>query len=113
MTDRNYIIPPVDIYEKDNMYLILMDMPGADKDSIEIIAEGDLLKVSAKTLEVDKEWKPISTEFSFANYYKREFSIGKRVNRDNIQAKYENGILKIELEKSEIAKPRKIEVKAG
>lgn len=112
MTDRNYIIPVVDIYEKDDMYLIFMDMPGVDKDSIEVVAEGDILKVNAKALEVDKEWKPISTEFNISDY-KREFSIGNRVNRENIKAKYENGILKIELGKSEIAKPRKIEVKAG
>ncbi len=112
MAERNYIIPAVDIYETDNNYLILMDMPGVDKDAIEIVAEGDSLRVYAKALEVDKEWKIVSEEFKISDY-RREFSIGNRVNKDNIKAKYENGILRIELEKSEMAKPRKIEVKAG
>ncbi len=112
MTEKNYIVPPVDIYESDDMYLILMDLPGVNKDTIEVVTEDDVLRVSAKALEVDKEWKPVSIEFNISDY-KREFNIGNKVNKEKIKAKYENGILRIELEKSEIAKPRKIEVKAG
>jgi len=112
MSDRNYMIPPVDIFETLDKYILVMDMPGADKDAIEIDSNADTLSVSGKILEADKDWKPVVTEFSLADY-KREFTIGSKVNRDKIIAKYENGILSIEMEKSEMAKPKKIEVKAG
>lgn len=112
MEDVKFVAPPVDIYETDDKYLILMDMPGVDKESIDITVEGDKLTVFGKVLKIDKEWEPISTEFTLSDY-KREFNIGNKVNVNKIDAKYENGILKLELEKSELAKPRKIEVKAG
>jgi HSP20 family molecular chaperone IbpA len=112
MAEVKYIVPPVDIYETPDKYLILMDMPGVNKDKIDITVEDDKLTVTAKVFEIDKEWEPISTEFTLSDY-KREFNLGRKVNTDKISANYENGILKLELEKSEMAKPRKIEVKAG
>ncbi len=112
MSERTYMTPPVDIFETSDKYILVMDMPGVNKDAIEIDSNADTLSVSGKILEADKDWKPVVTEFSLADY-KREFTIGNKVNRENINAKYENGILRIELEKSEMAKPKKIEVKAG
>jgi len=106
------ILPPADIFETKDKFVIVLDMPGANKDSIELSSEDNTLLVTAKTLETDKEWKPVITEFELADY-RREFSLGTQVNRDAIEARYENGILTIELEKAEKAKPRKIEVKAA
>jgi len=110
MSEKKFIIPPADIYESKEKYHIVLDIPGTLKESIEITTEGDLLTVTGKVPEVSKDWKPISNELTLGEY-KREFTIGNKVNRETIQAKYENGILKIDLEKSEQIKPRKIEVK--
>jgi len=109
MEEKRNLIPPVDIYENEEKFLLVLDMPATDKQNIEIECEADTLTVSAKVHEVEKEWKPVVSEFRLSDY-KRTFNIGNRVNRDSINAKYENGILTIELAKSEVAKPRKIEV---
>lgn len=111
MANKSYLIPPVDIFETKDKYLLIMDMPGTTKEGIEIGSEGDILSVIGKVPEVDKEWKSIVSEFDL-NDYRREFTIGNKVNRETIQAKYDNGILTIELDKSDMAKPKKINVKS-
>lgn len=108
MTEK-YLIPAVDIYETEDKYIILADMPGATKDSIEVSTEDEILVFSAKVSEVDKEWKPLDTEFKLYDY-KREIRIGNKIDSDKIEAKYENGVLTLELGKSEQIKPRKIAV---
>lgn len=109
---KMYVVPPVDIFETRNSYVLVMDMPGASKEGIEITTDGDILYVTGKCMEADKEWKPVRTEFELRDY-RREFTIGNKIDREKINAKYDNGILRLELEKSEIIKPRKIEVKVA
>jgi len=112
MDNKRFLVPPVDIYETKDKYILVLDMPGSSKEGIEISTEGDVLTLQGKVSEIGQEWKPASLEFELSDY-KRDFTIGSKVNRENIEAKYENGILTIELEKSELAKPKKIEVKAA
>lgn len=107
-----YLVPPVDIYETEDKYILVLDMPGARKEDIEISTEKDSLIVSGKVPEIDKEWKTVLSEFKLYDY-KREFTIGNRVDADKIEAKYDNGVLTVELAKSEQVKPKKIEVKVA
>ena len=109
---KTYFTPPVDIFENEDKYMIMLDMPGTTKENIEITTEGDTLTVTGKVGAVDENWKAILKEFKMGDY-KRDFTIGNKVNVEKINAKYENGVLSIELDKSEQAKPRKIEVKAA
>ena len=112
MNDKRIILPLADVFETENQYVITLDMPGTVKDSIQVVAENDKLVVTADTSFKKDNWKAIVTEFDLGSY-RREFTIGNKVNRDNIVARYEAGILTVELEKSETVKPRKIEVKVA
>jgi len=112
MSDKKYTIPPVDIFETKEKFILALDMPGTTKEGIDISTDGDILTITGKAFEADKEWKPVISEFELYDY-KREFTIGNKVKRDNIDAKFDNGILTVELEKSEMIKPRKIEVKTA
>ncbi len=112
MNETRYHIPAADIFETKDKFILAIDMPGTTKEGIEISCDGDELSIYGKVGEVNKEWEPVSTEFRILDY-RREFTIGGKVNRDSIEAKYDNGILLIELEKSDSIKPKKIEIKAG
>ncbi len=112
MDDKRVLVPPADIFETKDKFILVLDMPGTSKEGIEINSDSDSLRVTGKVAEIDKEWKPITSEFTLYDY-RRDFTIGNKVNRGNIEAKFDNGILTIELEKSEMAKPKKIEVKVG
>lgn len=110
--EKRRIIPPTDIYENSDSYVILMEMPGIDKSTLSVKIDDDRLIVEASTVEVGKEWKAIDVEFELGNYH-REFRIGNKVNKENIEATYNEGILTITLHKAENFKPRQIEVKTA
>ncbi len=112
MNETRYHIPPADIFETGDKFILALDMPGSSKEGIEINCEGEVLTVTGKVRENIKDWIPVSVEFRVLDF-RREFILSRQINKDSINAKYENGILIIELEKTESAKPRKIEIKAA
>ena len=102
----------VDIQEESDKYLMEAEIPGFEKDQIKIDYDNEHLIISAeKEDEVNEERE---------NYICRERKMGrvsrtflvKDINPDKIEAKYENGILKVELPKDPQKETRKqIEIK--
>ena len=101
-----------DIYEKDNKYHIEMDIPGFNKEDIKINIENNYLNVSAKkeSKEEDKSKKYIRRERSYSKF-ERSIYLGD-ADTEDIEAKYENGILNIVVPKIEENNSKKyIEIK--
>lgn len=101
-----------DIYEKDNKYYIELDAPGFDKKDINIEVKDGYLTVKAHKKEESKdEKKNYIRKERYYGEYSRSFALGD-VDIDNIDAKFENGILNITVPKKEIQENKKyIEVK--
>lgn len=100
-----------DIYEEDDNYVIEMDIPGIDKQNIDIDVDKGYLTISVKKEESnDSETKNyIRRERSFGSY-QRQFYIGD-VQEELIKAEFNNGILKINVpKKEEINTKKKIEI---
>lgn len=97
--------PPVNIVEKDNNYLLEVAAPGFEKADFIIKLEENLLTISTEKKEEKSEStaKQIRKEFS-NKAFKRSFTIDEKIDAEHINAKYENGILKLELPKKEVAK---------
>lgn len=110
MEDKRYLTPAVDIYETDDNYVVVLNMPGSAKEDIDISVADDTLTIIGKVNQVAEDWKAVKKEFELYDY-KRDITIGNRIDRENIEAKYENGVLELTLAKSEETKPRKIDVK--
>ncbi|MEJ7738559.1 MAG: Hsp20/alpha crystallin family protein [Chitinophagaceae bacterium] len=98
-------VAPANISETLEAYQVELLVPGRNKEDFKISIEKGLLTISyEKKEEVSKEdSKNIRKEFSF-NSFTRSFSLDEKVDTDNIQAKYENGLLKFYLPKKEQAK---------
>lgn len=97
--------PPVNIFENENAYQLELAAPGFEKADFNVKLEENLLTIStekkeAKTESTDKQ---IRKEFSYRSF-KRSFTVDEKIDAQNISAKYENGVLKLELPKKEIAK---------
>lgn len=105
------IVPPADIYETENEYVIKADMPGVSRENLEITLEKDNLEISGKVQESGNQDKLRYAEYRLHNY-SRSFVVGDGINREGISASLENGVLTLTLPKSERVKPRKIEIKA-
>lgn len=97
-----------DIYEKDGDYHIEMDVPGFNKEDINIDIKDGYLNISAErkneTKEEDKNY--IRKERVYGAF-KRSFYIGD-IEVNDIKAKFENGMLKIEIPKQEVIENKKV-----
>jgi HSP20 family protein len=98
-------IPAANVTETPNAYQVELNVPGRNKEDFRINVEKDLLTVSFEKKEEStvEETNSIRREFTLKSF-KRSFSLDEKVDTSNIQAKYENGILKIELPKKEQVK---------
>lgn len=104
--------PEVDIFETDNKITLLADMPGVAVDSVNIDLQDGVLTVTGDV----KPWEEadetdVLVEFEIGKYY-RQFTLSDTIDQTNIDAKLENGVLRLTLPKAEKAAPRQITVTA-
>jgi HSP20 family protein len=105
MREDVLFFPPVNIHENETSYLVDLSVPGFEKADFNIKLDGNVLSISTEKTENKEESgaKLIRREFS-NKAFKRSFTIDDKIDGEKINAKYENGILMIELPKKEIAK---------
>jgi HSP20 family protein len=98
-------LAPVNIFETGEGYNLEVSVPGINKEEIKVNVEKGLLTISYDKKEENKteEHKTVRREFSHRSF-KRSFTVADQVNVDAIQAKYENGILKLFLPKKDQVK---------
>lgn len=94
--------PKVNIHETADGYHLELIAAGRNKEDFKINLDKDLLTISFEKKEAveNKDYKTIRKEFTL-NSFKRSFSLDEKIQADGIQAKYENGILKLYLPKKE------------
>lgn len=104
-TVNNFFTPAVNIFETPDAYHLEVIAPGRNKEDLNVTVENGLLTISfAKKEEAKQEdYKVVRREFSFQSF-KRSFNVDENIQTENIQAKYENGLLKLLL-------PKKVELK--
>ena len=106
-------VPPVNIHEASDAYHLELAAPGLTKEDFKVSLEKGLLTISfeKKTESENNNYKTHRREFSVANF-KRTFTVDDKINADGIQAKYENGVLKLLLPKKEEVKvtPKQITI---
>ncbi|MFC1808758.1 Hsp20/alpha crystallin family protein [Candidatus Omnitrophota bacterium] len=108
--DFRVVSPVVNIEEKETEIMLYAEMPGIEKDALAVEVHGDEMTISAKrTSEVPKGYTSYLQE-RIPVEYRRVFSLGNQIDKNNISAQYENGIVTIVLKKSESAYPKKITV---
>ncbi len=97
--------PPVNIIENTDTYQLEVAVPGLEKTDFNIKLEGSVLTISAEKKEDSRSSveKVIRKEFS-QKAFKRSFTLDEKIEGNAIEAKYENGILKLTLPKKEVAK---------
>jgi len=105
--------PEVDIFEEDREITLLADMPGVDANDICIDLQDGVLTLTGDV----KPWKGVEEcdvliEFEIGKYY-RQFTLSDAIDQDKINAKLEDGVLRLTLPKAQKAVPRQITVTAG
>jgi len=109
--NRGFVTPPANVSANENEYLVEVEMPGVNKDGLEITVEGNELMIIGRRRSELPEGELCYCESSSADF-RRVFELGPDVDTSKINAKLEQGVLRLHLPKSEKAKPKKIEVQA-
>jgi HSP20 family protein len=93
-------LPAVNIIEKDDKFLIEMAAPGLRKEDFKINIENGILQIDSESQrEVDEEKDNYTRkEFNYSSF-SRSFTLPENASEENIAASYENGVLKLKLQK--------------
>ncbi len=106
--------PAVDIEEDKDKYIVKADIPGMKQEDIKVEIDDGVLKISGERKyekkEEDKDKKYHYYERSYGAF-ERRFVLPSDTDVDKIDAKYENGVLEIQIPKTESKKPKEIKVK--
>ena len=110
-TDMGMWNPVVDLYEKDDHFVIKAELPGVDKKNISIDLKDRVLTLSGeRSYENDvKEESYYRRERSYGKF-QRAFTLPADVDSDKIKAEFKDGLLQIEVPKPEEQKPKQVTI---
>jgi HSP20 family protein len=106
-------VPAIDMYEKDNQYIVKTELPGMKEEDVDVSVVGDSLAIKGeKKAESEiKEEDYYRSERSYGSFF-RSISLPSDADPDKIEANYEDGVLEIAIPKTEAVKPKKVHVSA-
>jgi len=95
---RTLNVPAVNIIEHKDYYQVSMAVPGMKKDDFNIDVDGNLLTISSEKEENKEEKEKLYTrkEYNYSSF-SRSFTLPEEINAEKIEAKYEEGVLKLSL----------------
>ncbi|MDM7999560.1 MAG: Hsp20/alpha crystallin family protein [Dehalococcoidia bacterium] len=103
--------PALEVYEKDNNFVVKAELPGVKKEDVDVSITGDTLTIKGQ--------KKASKEIRDEDYYRCESQYGSfsrtitlpaAVDTKKIEATYENGVLEIHVPKAKEAVPTRVEI---
>ncbi len=112
--EYNFQHPAVDVREEEDRYVLEADLPGLTEKDLDVKLDDKLLTISSVEKEKSEEKKEgwlirERREKSFS----RSFVIPDNADRENINAEFKNGVLRLEIEKKAALKPKNIEIKVS
>jgi HSP20 family protein len=103
--------PALNVWEDENGFYVEADLPGVAANNLEItVKEGNRLAISGERKASEPANAVWHRQERFAGAFTREFTLPTPVDADKVEAKFEHGVLKLTLPKSEAARPRRIAV---
>jgi HSP20 family protein len=111
---RRPIAMPMDAYRKDDSFLLQLDLPGVNPDTVNLTVEDHVLTITAERPAPSRNDgdESVIAERSFGTF-SRQVALGKTLDSEHIQANYDAGVLTVVIPVVEKAKPRRIEVTTG
>jgi len=97
---KRYFTPPVDIFENQDGFAIVADLPGVEADGVSVEYNPPELHVAGRDNSTD-------------SVYERRFEVGSGLDPSSIEAALKDGVLRIHVTKAAALQPRKIAVKAS
>lgn len=106
---REYITPDVNIYETNEGYLLQAEMPGVNKQGLEITLENNEITITGRRQPPTVPGEVLFRESRTADF-RRVFELDPAIDTGKVAARMDQGVLTLTLPKSERVKPRRIQV---
>ena len=104
---------PLDAYRRGDRFLVDLDLPGLDPDSIELTVERNVLTIRAERRPERQEGDEVLVAERPQGTFARQLFLGESLDADAIEANYDRGVLTLTIPVAEQAKPRKVQVSGG
>jgi HSP20 family molecular chaperone IbpA len=105
-----YFVPNTDIRETEDALEVVMEVPGVDRNDIDIKVEEDTLSIEARIDHSKYDgMEPLYTEYN-VGHFARRFALSHLIDQQQIGATLNDGVLTVTLKKMQQAKPRRIEI---
>jgi HSP20 family protein len=107
-------VPRIDVIEDKDKVTLQAELPGMKRDDIKVKFEDSVLTISGKSesRREDKDSRYVYSERRYGEF-SRSFTLPDYVDPEHIKADYKDGVLLVEMQKKEQAKPREIEIKVS
>lgn len=105
--------PPVDIFETETAITVLADMPGVAPENLTIDLRESVLTLVGRVVPKETPKENVILREHHAGTFMRQFTLSETIDQSKIDARLNDGVLRLELPKVEKAKPRQIAVSAG
>lgn len=102
--------PALDLYQTNDDVVAVVELPGMRKEDIELSLQDGILTISGERKDETSEDDKTARTERFVGKFRRSISLPTRVNTNQVNATYKDGILTITLPKAEEVKPKQIQV---
>jgi len=105
-------VPNTDIFEKEDALMVVMELPGVDREHTEITVEDNVLSVFGR-IDFSKydKLQPVYTEYNIGHYWRTFSLLPSSIDEQKISADMKDGVLTLTLPKAERIKPRRIQLR--
>jgi len=108
------LAPAVDISEHKDKYTVKADLPGLKQEDVKVELDDGVLKISGDR-KSEREEKDETKKYHYYERtygaFERRFVLPRDTDAEKIDAKYENGVLTVDIPKTEAKKPKEIKIK--
>ncbi len=105
-------VMPMDAWREGDAFFVEFDLPGINRDSLDLDIERNVVTVRAERPAVDPNREMLATERP-RGIFSRQLVLGDNLDTERIEASYQEGVLRLRIPVAERAKPRKITIGRG
>lgn len=113
-TSRTAWMPATDVAENDDAYVVTVEVPGAKREDVGIELDGEMITIRGEKRS-EREEKGERRHYVERCYgsFSRSFTLPRDTDRERIKASFQDGVLTVEIPKTEKSKPRAIDIKSS
>jgi HSP20 family molecular chaperone IbpA len=103
-----HVAPLIDVYETDEAFVVVADMPGVRPDGLEVVAERETLTIRGRVIR--PQVPPEHQEYELADYF-QSLALTEDLDSSAVSATLKDGVLRVTIPKSPTVRPKRIQVK--